>query len=488
MPSFNGSFMTNFSFWANMDNVGEGTKGERWSWAVAFLFFVVVGFLKFQQYRYCQNQAFDLGIYVNTLWNTAHGRFFYLAIRGGENYLGAHFAPLLFVFAPLIRLWPSPLPLVLLQSLSLALAIPAVYRLATRASGRPSVGLGFALWYSVFPFVHQVSRYDFHEVALAVPLFLWLLESWEAKQFRRALWLAVFVVLIREDCILYVAAGALWAATLGEGQSAKTRRYLLVFGVLAAVCFAVVMFVVMPRLASGRGPADFNYGNLGGMKGLAKSLFRPGLLWTESLGLPEKRASLMALCLSTSGLILLAPRRAILVAVPVLVNILGALPAQYRFEQHYSALILPFLFWAMAGGWARGQLWARDWGRWRHRVGILFFAVSLSVCLTHQKTYYISFSKAKREALHQLFSRVPDEDPVHAMTNLVPRFAARPDIRMFPASTSTRWVALGFAPAGFYVSEEDQKAALAFNHRFQRTLVYARENIRLYDLTRLEKP
>lgn len=270
--------MTNFSSWPNVPNFGEGARTERWSWGVAFLFFVVVGFLKFQQYRYCQNQAFDLGIYVNVLWNTAHGRFFYLAIRGGENYLGAHFSPLLFAFAPLVRLWPSPLPLALLQSAALALAIPAVYRLAARASGQSSVGLGFALWFSVFPFLHHVSRFDFHEVALAVPLFFWLLESWEAKQFRRALWLASLVVLVREDCVLYVAAGAIWAALLGDVQNAKTRRSLWILGIFSAIGFAVVMFVVMPRLASGARPADFNYENLGGGERIGNSSLPPGPL------------------------------------------------------------------------------------------------------------------------------------------------------------------------------------------------------------------
>lgn len=197
---------------------------------------------------------------------------------------------------------------------------------------------------------------------------------------------------------------------------------------------------------------------------------------------------MLALLLSTGGLIFLSPRRAVLVAVPIFINLLGTLPVQFRFEQHYSALLLPFLFWAMTDGWARGQSWLGNGGRWHTLFGYLFFAVAIVVCLTHQKLYYSSFSRAKREALRQLVSLVPVGDSVHATTNLVPRFAARPDVRMFPAPSATRWVALDFSPTGLYVSRNDQEAELAFNHRFQKAIVYSRENLRLYDLARVAKP
>ncbi|MGQ0644578.1 MAG: DUF2079 domain-containing protein, partial [Elusimicrobiota bacterium] len=101
---------------------------------LAALFAAAVSALKAGQHFSLQTQAYDLGIYANVLWNTGQGRFFENSISR-VSYLGDHFAPLLLLLVPLLRLWENAAALLLFQSAALALAVPAVYGLARRAAG-----------------------------------------------------------------------------------------------------------------------------------------------------------------------------------------------------------------------------------------------------------------------------------------------------------------------------------------------------------------
>ena len=106
---------------------GEFPRKERWAWAalgvMAGLWAIGVGWLAIQRHLAFKTSG-DLGIFVQAMWTTAHGRPFYVSVWGaGSNFLGHHFVPLLAVFAPVYRLWPDARFLLAIQVALLALSL-----------------------------------------------------------------------------------------------------------------------------------------------------------------------------------------------------------------------------------------------------------------------------------------------------------------------------------------------------------------------------
>src|SRR5690606_318683 len=87
----------------------------------------------------------------------------------GANFLGDHFSPALAVLAPVYRLLPFTGTLLVLQALLVAAGVLVVTRLAVRHVGTVA-GLGIGLAYGLSWGVQSAIDFDFHEVALAVPL------------------------------------------------------------------------------------------------------------------------------------------------------------------------------------------------------------------------------------------------------------------------------------------------------------------------------
>jgi uncharacterized membrane protein len=73
---------------------------------------------------------FDLGNLTQAVWSTAHGHFLQMTDLQGQQIsrLGAHFDPLVAVFAPLWVVWPNPAMLIAVQTLGVGLgAAPRIF-------------------------------------------------------------------------------------------------------------------------------------------------------------------------------------------------------------------------------------------------------------------------------------------------------------------------------------------------------------------------
>ena len=91
--------------------------------------------LKAVQHDSFQTSAYDLGIQANVAWNTAHGYWFWDAVQG-LNYLGDHFSPIHLLVAPIYRLWPDAMTLLVIQSAAIGSAATALYLICVQLFGR----------------------------------------------------------------------------------------------------------------------------------------------------------------------------------------------------------------------------------------------------------------------------------------------------------------------------------------------------------------
>jgi len=389
-----------------------------WAWAGAGVFAAGVGALKVQQAERLQNQAYDLGIYANVLWNTAHGRPFWDSLKG-INYLADHFSPGMAVLSPLLRLWPDAAVLGVAQSMALAFGIPAVHRLAWNKTRDRAAAAGFALLYALSPLVHEAARFDVHAVAFAVPLLLW-----------------AFVLRERASTGLLACAGTLqedqWLCAAAAAWRLGRRRAAGVF--LAA--FALTL-VAMRGLAGDFVPAHWSFYDPGAVLASVFSVNRP-------LGL-------LRLLIPLGGLPLLAGADALPLLVPLAYTWLGSNPHQGRLELQYGAPLIPFAFYAAISGWTRLKR-RPSWA----------FAVLALASVVWLRPYSKPVPPEKAAAAAELLSRVPADAPVCASFNLVPRVALRRDLCLWvPGRPSgDYWLALDASPVGFGRGDLQSPAAV----------------------------
>jgi uncharacterized membrane protein len=172
-------------------------------YTVAFSWHMIVQYLAFHTF------AWDLGIYNQAMWTTAHqGRLFYytceLYFVPNGSFFGIHFAPILFFIVPIYALFSGPETLLVIQSFVLALGAVPLYLLAKQNINRVSA-IVFSLCYLLNPLLHGVNSYDFHVEAF-FPLFMLLsLFYLEKKNWLRFFASLVLSLMVMEQ-ISYIVA------------------------------------------------------------------------------------------------------------------------------------------------------------------------------------------------------------------------------------------------------------------------------------------
>ncbi len=119
--------------------------------------------------------AFDLGNYVQALWNAGRGQGLSLTTvpEFGPTRFAMHVEPTLFLMAPITgALDADPRFLLWLQAAVIALGGLPLYGLARRRLAGDWAALGIVVAYFLLPALESVTLFDFHAVALAPTLLL----------------------------------------------------------------------------------------------------------------------------------------------------------------------------------------------------------------------------------------------------------------------------------------------------------------------------
>jgi uncharacterized membrane protein len=322
-------------------------------WSGMAVFAAAFTTLSLLRYRAFNDGRFDLGNIVQAVWTTAHGHLLVQTDLHGRQIsrLGVHFEPVLFVFAGLWRIWPSPDLLLTAQPVVLALGALPVYWLAHKHLRSERAALWLAFAYLLYPPLQWVALDEFHPGALACPLLLfafWYLDEDRLLPF--ALF-ALAACMTREEIPLVVAGMGAWYALSRRRRSVGGA--IFVAGLAAT---ALIVGVVEPHFRHGA-PLSFygRYKEIGGSPGhvLRTAVTHP-LRVLETAFDRHGLRYLLELVLPLAGLCLLAPL-VLLAAVPLLaVNLLSGDPAQTSIHYHYLAGEIPVLVAAavLGAAWA----------------------------------------------------------------------------------------------------------------------------------------
>ena len=195
-------------------------------------------FLADAQYEAHHTSVFDLGVYDQVIWNTAHGRLLTYSAEPefGSNFLATHLQPILILLAPLYWFWDDVRVLFVAQTLALALGAIPVFALTLRRTHSHFAAMVLSASYLLLPALEAANLFDFHPETFAPALCLtifWLLDSVRGNEQRNvprwiALWLCVLLTLALNKVGIAARLLARDAACLAAGREPDRRRCALV--------------------------------------------------------------------------------------------------------------------------------------------------------------------------------------------------------------------------------------------------------------------
>jgi len=413
----------------------DAGRPRRWlaRWAPYLLAAVLFGLYSLYsllRHAHLGTAAYDLGIFAQAVREYAHFNAPMVSIKGlGFNLLGDHFSPALAVLAPLYWVWPNVRVLLVAQAALVAVSAIPVTRLAIRRAGvlgGLAIGVAYGLCWGLLGAV----GFDFHEVALAVPMLAFSLVALAEQRWRAALAWALPLVLVKEDLGLTVAAigGYLllrrqWRAGTGAA----------VFGVGS---FLLTTLLIIPRMdhlfhtyrywnVVTHGPAD------------TASAPHPADLWQLLLNLPRQATTppgkpmlLLAVFGITAFVAVRSPLA--LLALPTLLwRLVSTYPLHWSTGQvHYNVILMPMAFVALVDALTRLRASTRVPPRLVARLTpTVVLAISLLVLprLAFWDLTRPGYYRADQHALaaRDLAARIPADARVSAGNYLIPLLVDR---------------------------------------------------------------
>ena len=407
-----------------------------WHAAVAFLLLAVLyGAVSVQQYNRMDAFTFDLGFFESIIRDYAQGNLPELPVND-TTVAALHFSPALALLAPLVLVWSSPVAVLLAQAVLVAVGGVPLMRAATRGW----MAWAVAVSYGLAPGLGALIGFDFHEVALGVPLVALSMAAMVRGQHRSAVLWSLPLVLVKEDLGLTIAALGMVVFLRG------TRRWGLFAMAFGTVAFAVLMMWV-PQAIQGDGSFADSYAP--GSAGEALRILGDGA--------GNKVRTVLFLLIPT-GLLALRSPMLLLVALPTYGwRFLSDRSTYWDPWYQYDAVLVPIAVAAMIEGAVLLH------GRVR-QIGLGLAVVATLLLLPQQafaQAWKADFWRTpeRTAVVDRLLDRIPTGSRVAATDNLGARIALRTELYL---------VGDTFGPDGPAVptSAYDDVEWVAFDRRF----------------------
>ena len=301
----------------------------------------VFGALAFKYVSFGYN-AIDLGIYGQVFYNTSMGRLFEFSIHP-HLYLGDHFELFILFLTPIYALIKSPLTLIFLQTVFVAVAAWPIYAIA-RQKLSSSWSLLIAVGYLLNPFTINLLFFEFHILPFAIPLIAAAFYFYYKKSYWPFVIFLLLSLTVREDVSLVV----------------------IMFGILALLEKRSIRWIILP-IALGGGWLLSSMQLTEYFSGYASYKFLALYSWlgstqteiiinffTKPLRVLQQLFSLNNIFLTIGLLVPLAalPLLKIRYLVPALLVLLQlyftSVSSTIMLQSHYVALLIPFLYIAAA--------------------------------------------------------------------------------------------------------------------------------------------
>jgi uncharacterized membrane protein len=407
---------------------------------------LVLSFITVTRHWNLRTHAVDLALYDQMVWAIATVGAPWSTLPDLHGW-GDHFTIILYLMAPLYRVVPSAVVMLVVQCVALALGAFAVWGLARRLLGDEPLAALLAVLFLVNPSLHGINLRDFHPQALAIPLLLAALYFFETGQ-PILYWAAVLLAACtREDASLALLGLGVWALAV--------RRRPWTGAATAALGIAWLLVTTRWLIPFFRGET---YSHLARWEHLGGSvdqiavgmLAHPGEVLGLVFGLGRLRY-LAAVLAPWAFLPLLGPLALVPALPPLAANLLSTDPVLFHHRTQYTVYLLPFLALGTIAGVRRLTAWK---GERAVQLALgLAFIVSLAMTARTVNDLMVTnwWPTARTRDVHALVAMVPPRVVVGTDERIVPHLAHRPRVYIFPQQLrDCDWVLVDIGPGSEY--------------------------------------
>ena len=443
-------------------------------WVFISAYVLVFTSLCFSKYRAFGYFDWDLASDAILYWNSVHGKMLYYPFLEG-NIFGAHIYLIAFLVMPLYALFQSPLLLLFLQSLFLGMAAYPLYLIARPRLGR-SFALVMAVVYLFYPPLGFINLFETHFDAYAVFFLFFALYFFETEKF----WKFLVFTLLALSCKENIGAAVFMIGVYGLVRR-RSARWTLLPMALGAAWLIISIGILIPMFAksmkiklSSEGFMFLEfYRHFGkGVSGIAKGILLKPLDTIRFAFTPGKLSYLAQIFAPLSFTPLLAPS-ALMMAIPLFMqNLLSDKWTFTSIHLHYTALLIPFIFFASVLG---AEKLSKAAGPFVKRIDLkvifLVVAVASSIFLEapQMKLYgFFSMYRANEyaEEKEKLLKQVPKDASVIATFQFLPKLANRYDL--YPLN----WLAIRDKLGGYEPPANLEYALIDFNEPLMITAFF----------------
>lgn len=409
-------------------------------WLLVAAVFAVYTAMAVSRYITATPTTTDLGIFTEAVKQYAHFRAPIADDKAvGFNLLGDHFHPLLAALVPLWWIYPSAVTLLVAEAGCAAVSIVPVYRAAAHHLPRGEARIVAAV-YGFSWGLAGLAWYDFHEVALAVPLLAYSLSALVRGRVTATVGWALPVALVKENLGFTVAAIGLILLTQRRW---RPGTILAVWGIGWSL---LDVLLLIPHFNPHGVYPYWDRGPTGA---------------TITAGIEVKVPTLAMLLLPTALAALRSPLAAI--AIPsVALHMVSSNNTYWTIDSYHYATAMPITFLAAIDGLrrlraARRPAWSKGAGAWLSRHAVPMMAAA-GVALVYQSplpklwqpsSWRISPDMRTMRAAERL---IPSGRIVATTIAGVEQLSARDDVVFWNSGKIPQYILFDQAPGTWYAS------------------------------------
>lgn len=335
---------------------------------MATIYVIVVSTLSIMAHYAFYTNAWDLGIYTQSLHTTLNnGRFLYYTAELPGNpsgcFFGIHFSPFLFLILPIYAIFQNPVTLLVLQPIAVAAGLIPLYWIVRERLPSKALLFTLAIMYLVYP-PTLIQLSNFSLAAFLPMLFLFALYYMNKGKLFRSFVFILLALMVNEFVPFIVIATSFYYFLLhrkGIWEGLKRRSLskdfafsiaLLIIGVLWFKLATSVIAYYNPNALNtkwewgefGSSPSDIVYNVFTNPLMVLRVLYRDG---------QNKLFYLTSLLGPLGFLSLLSPLTLIMSLPWFAASMLSINPLYYSIEAHYANFVAPFIFVSAVEGMKR---------------------------------------------------------------------------------------------------------------------------------------
>ena len=329
-------------------------------WGILLLsilcYIIFISKLSILRYLSFNSNMFDMGINIQTIWNTVHGRILIETINNGfatSKFWFGHWELIFVPIAAIYSIFPSPNTLFIIQSIFQASGAIAVFLLSRTMLKNNWISLVLAVSYLLYPALQNANLFDFHGLTLATAPLLFTFYFMITKNKTWFYFFILLSLLCREDTALIVFMFGLYDYFLQ-----KQKKEGILISIIGIIWFSIFIFrsyiyssLNLPALPPMQQvPSHWAHLGSNSFFGILLAIFKEPLYVIKFLFSPENFKYIIKLFAPVGFLSFLSPSTVILMAPTLFINLMSNWPHTKSIDYQYTATITPIVFISMIYG------------------------------------------------------------------------------------------------------------------------------------------